>query len=311
MRDASASDSTEMILTCPECSTSYFVEDAQIGDGRTVRCASCGASWRASKTADLELTVSPDEGAVASARRAEPEDAALFETSISELPAEALPKAFRAKAQIEKRVHEAVTQGAVWAGLGAAVALLLGGAAVFRVDVVRIWPRAASAYAAVGLSVNSIGLTIEDVHAQPSLQDGKPALAVSGVLRNIRSKPVLAPPLRIALLDKHGKRLTVRTAAPGDPLIPGGQTRSFAISLVNPPSSASDLEVTFQTGATARAAPRVVHAPAPQLRPVSGAPEPPTAPAASALAGSIQPAASVVDAEPLPQNSPYALKSPG
>ncbi len=267
-------------------------------------------SWRASKTADLELTVSPDEGATASAPRADAasEDDGLYQTPISELPAEALPKAFRAKAQIEKRVHEAVTQGAVWAGLGAAVALLLGGATVFRVDVVRIWPRAASAYAAVGLSVNSIGLTIEDVHAQPSLQDGKQALVVSGVLRNIRSEPVLAPPLRIALLDKHGKRLVTRAASPGDPLIPGGQTRSFAISLVSPPSSASDLEVTFQTGAHAAPAPKVVHAPALELRPVSAAPEPPTA--TPALAGAIQPAPSVAEAEPLPQNSPYALKSP-
>lgn len=254
--------------------------------------------------------MSPDEGAVASAPRAEPEDEASFETPISELPAEALPRAFRAKAVIEQRVREAMAQGAVWAGLGAVVALLLGGAAVFRVDVVRIWPRAASAYAAVGLSVNSIGLTIEDVHAQPSLQDGKPALVVSGVLRNIRSKPVLAPPLRIALLDKHGKRLTVRAAAPGDPLIPAGQTRSFAVSLVDPPSSASDLEVTFQTGAHAAPAPKAVHAPAPELRPVSAAPEPPTEPAAPALAGSPQPAAPVAEAEPLPSNSPYALKSP-
>lgn len=250
---------------------------------------------------------------MASAPRPEPEDEALFEKPISEAPAKDLPKAFRAKAAIEKRIREAMTQGVVWAGVGAVVALLLGGAAVFRVDVVRIWPRAASAYAAVGLSVNSVGLTIEDVHAQPSLQDGKPALAVSGVLRNIRSKAILAPPLRIALLDKHGKQLTIRTAAPGDPLIPGGQTRSFAISLVDPPSSASDLEVTFQTGAAAKAAPKPVHAPAPDLRPVSAAPEPPTPPASSApdLDGAIQPNAPVAEAQPLPQNSPYALKSPG
>ncbi len=183
-------------------------------------------------------------------------DEDLFERPPSDLPAAELPKAFRARTEAGRKVREAATQGAVWAGMGAVVALLLIAGAVFRVDVVRVWPRTASAYAAVGLPVNRVGLTIEDVHAQPALQDGKPALVVSGVLRNIRAKTVTAPPLSIALLDKAGKRVMTRTAAPGDPTVPAGQTRSFAISVVNPPTSASDLEVTFvSTGPPRRRAP--------------------------------------------------------
>src|SRR5580704_3930601 len=43
-----ASDSTVMILTCPECATSYFVDDSRIaGAGRTVKCSNCGARWTA------------------------------------------------------------------------------------------------------------------------------------------------------------------------------------------------------------------------------------------------------------------------
>src|SRR5665213_2124431 len=44
---AVASDSPTMILTCPECATSYFADDSSIGAGRTVRCAACGNTWRA------------------------------------------------------------------------------------------------------------------------------------------------------------------------------------------------------------------------------------------------------------------------
>ena len=37
-----------MILTCPECATSYFVDDARIpAEGRRVRCSSCGHRWTA------------------------------------------------------------------------------------------------------------------------------------------------------------------------------------------------------------------------------------------------------------------------
>ena len=37
-----------MILTCPECATSYFIDDARLPPaGRTVKCSSCGAKWAA------------------------------------------------------------------------------------------------------------------------------------------------------------------------------------------------------------------------------------------------------------------------
>src|ERR1700761_103974 len=45
---AGASDSTVMILTCPECATSYFVDDSKVAPGgRTVKCSNCGARWTA------------------------------------------------------------------------------------------------------------------------------------------------------------------------------------------------------------------------------------------------------------------------
>ena len=58
-----------MILTCPDCATSYFVDDSKIpADGRLVKCASCGARWTATAPppeVSLELETSEEEGAVA------------------------------------------------------------------------------------------------------------------------------------------------------------------------------------------------------------------------------------------------------
>ncbi|WP_411016889.1 hypothetical protein, partial [Salmonella sp. s51944] len=96
-------------------------------------------------------------------------------------------RAFRAKADTDRRVREAAATGVIWAGMAAALVLMIALGIIFRVDVVRLWPRTASAYAGVGLPVNSLGLVIEGVRFEPSLQDGHAALSVSGMIRNIEN----------------------------------------------------------------------------------------------------------------------------
>ncbi len=281
-----------MILTCPECATSYFAADSAIGEGRVVRCSSCGVSWSARPPQPLELTVDPEAGAFA----AEPPsaDEELFQTPPSELPGDVLPKAFRARAQADRRVREAAVQGAVWAGMGASLALVLVLAVVFRADVVRLWPRAAGAYAAVRLPVNPVGLTIEDVHAQPSLQDGHPALIVSGQVRNIRPTAVISPPLKVVLRDKDGRQLVERTVAPPDGAVPPGQSRRFSLNLIDPPAGAASADIDF---AAVKARPAAMLAARAAARPAA-APEPQAM--ALRLTGA-------EDARPLPPDSPYAL----
>ena len=135
---ARASDSVVMILTCPECATGYFVQDDQIqASGRAVRCAACGHRWTAHPEGPLEL----EGGAVAK----EPGDETSFEAAA--LTGDDLPRAFRTRAEEEKRNRQAAVTGAVWAGGAIAVALLLGVVIVFRENVVRAWPQMASAYA--------------------------------------------------------------------------------------------------------------------------------------------------------------------
>jgi len=238
-----------MILTCPECSTSYFVDDAKIPeDGRVVKCVSCGHRWTARREVELELT--------APAPKAEPPvadtapaavDQAAAEPETESAPREglALPKAFRAKAHDSRRMREAATTGVVWAGMAAALAVMIAVAVVFRVDVVRLWPSTAGAFAGVGLPVNSVGLAIEGVEFEPALQDGHAALSVSGMIRNIEDRTITAPPLQIRLLNKAGKPVATKIARPADPEIPPGETRHFALALIDPPGSAAEIEVTF------------------------------------------------------------------
>lgn len=284
-----------MILTCPDCATSYFVDDSKIpADGRVVKCASCGARWTATPEVSLELQTSEEEGAVA----VEPAEPDLDDKPIRELTGEDLPKAFRAKADTERRVREAAATGVIWAGMAAALVLMIALAIIFRVDVVRLWPRTASAYAGVGLPVNSLGLVIEGVRFEPSLQDGHAALSVSGMIRNIENEPVVTPPLRISLLNAEGKAVATKIARPADARIPPGETRHFAIALLDPPASAKELEVAF--------APREPV----NLKVKQG--DPPAAahqPAPPALRSAAEPAAAPapVEAQPLAPGSPDAL----
>jgi len=307
-----------MILTCPECATSYFVEDAAIGEGRTVRCTSCSASWRAYVEAPRKVDDGPDAPtyAVETAALDAPDapappptptptliadDEDLFEAPLADHPAEELPKVFRARAETGRRMREAAVQGAIWAGMGAVLALFITTALVFRIDIVRLWPRTASAYAGIGLPVNVVGLTVEDLKARPGLQDGRAVLVVSGLLRNVRAKPVVAPPLSITLLDKDGKRLVSSSATVSDPLVPAGQARSFAVTLLDPPGAASDLDLTFVLGRP--------HA---QPRPVAAATVHPAAPpvlrSAPLQPQAVTPPPPVENATPLPATSPYALQ---
>jgi predicted Zn finger-like uncharacterized protein len=280
-----------MILTCPDCATSYFVDDSKIpAEGRLVKCASCGARWTATVEPTLELHASDDEGAVAR----EPAPPEIEDKPARELTGEDLPKVFRAKADTERRVREAAATGVIWAGMAAALVLIIALGIIFRVDVVRLWPRTASAYAGVGLPVNSLGLVIEGVRFEPSLQDGHAALAVSGMIRNIENEPVVTPPLRISLLDAEGKAVATKIARPADARIPPGETRHFAIALLDPPARAKELEVAFAPREplgvkVQQSDPAPAHSAAPALRPATA---PPPAP---------------VEALPLPAGSPDAL----
>jgi len=244
-----------MILTCPECASRYFVDDSKVGSaGRVVRCASCGNRWTARNEEPLDLFDEPETPTLASqidsaeqlpdALAAEAE-----EPPVSALPGEELPKVFRARADAERRLREATTTGVIWAGMAAAMAVVVVAALIFRIDVVKILPGSAGAYAAVGLPVNTVGLLIDrdSLKAQPSMQDGHAVVTVTGTIRNITEHAVVSPPLRVELLSKDSKRVAGQLAAAADPKIPPGEVRHFSITFLDPPRTAKDLQIGFAT----------------------------------------------------------------
>ncbi|MDE2486639.1 MAG: zinc-ribbon domain-containing protein [Alphaproteobacteria bacterium] len=276
-----------MILTCPECATSYFVDDARIPKaGRTVKCSSCGARWTASNE---PVFVPPAPEVKPRAERRAPEAVAEAQPSAPEAdPADDLefvtverePAPRRRAARAPTPKGEAKGKVFVWVAAAGIVVAVVAGALVFRTDVVRFWPNSRAAYAGLGLPVNSVGLVIEAVHAEPTFVGGRPVLSVTGAIRNVKDQAVNSPAIRVNLLNHAGKAVAAKIVRPIDPRVPAGATRHFAIAISDPPSNARDLEVVFD------------------LSPEHAASTPP--PAAPAA-----PAPAV--AQPLPPGSPDAL----
>lgn len=151
-----------------------------------------------------------------------------------------------------KRLAGAV---AAWTAVAATVAAVAG-VVVFREQVVRLWPGSAGAFAAVGLPTDRLGLVIDDVTSQATLQAGRPVLSITGAIRNTRAETVTAPSLRVSLLDRDGKPVAAKIARPLNAQIPPGAKRYFAIAIPDPPAGSATLDIVFEapTTHTAKAA---------------------------------------------------------
>lgn len=273
-----------MILTCPDCATSYFVADSAVGpEGRKVRCKSCGHVWRAQSEEPLELT--PADAAPSAAtpvagfgkREETPEAEALT--------APELPRAYRTRVEQQRRFRRAAVAGAVWAGIGGVFVALIGAAWLFRVDVVTLYPRAAAAYAAVGMPVNPVGLEFEATTARPAPNNPDMVL-VSGAVRNIRNQSIKPPPVRVALLDGEGAELRHRiTPVPARSIRPGA-VAGFAVLIPDPGSRAADVGFAFAEPPRVAAGP-APRAPAPKAE--AAPPEPPAAEGETRLAQAVTP----------------------
>jgi hypothetical protein len=112
---------------------------------------------------------------------------------------------------------------------------------------------------------------------------------------------VIAPPLRISLVNAQGKRVAGQIATLDNARIPPGETRHFVTSIFDPPYSAANLQVDFALGAAAGAPATPVRGPA--------APVPPPPSFTLRGAAADAPAANVA-APPQPASAPAANVTP-
>ncbi|MCI4645454.1 MAG: zinc-ribbon domain-containing protein [Hyphomonadaceae bacterium] len=208
-----------MIVTCPACENSYFVEDSTLGQGRAeLTCVSCSHVW-------FE----------------EVEGGRVGDETLARGAHERYLEAVRLRGRRRSR-FVATT---VWALVMTLIAGGLGAAVFYRDEVARAWPQSASAFALIGLEVNRFGVDFENIQRSRELRGTVPVLSVSADVRNITDKPREAPRVRVGLLDDFGREVAHIFVAIEPSLIPAGEAGHFSAVLENPPAESYSLDLRF------------------------------------------------------------------
>ena len=129
----------------------------------------------------------------------------------------------------------------------AVVATVIGAMALIglREKIVRISPRAAAPYAAVGLPVNIDGLAFADVRSRVEMEGTRKALVVEGVIVNLRRDPNSLPPLALSVRGADGQDKYAWTTRAPKPRLEGGERIAFRARLAAPPEDGAEVLVRF------------------------------------------------------------------
>lgn len=247
-----------MILTCPSCATRYYADDGSIGaSGRSVRCASCTHTWFVEPQLVLSEGPAGDPEPSLTRERVERMRRAAAQASVPPMSSAARFRSQQAERQRKGRIRAAVM---AWGATGLALAATTTSAVAFREDVARVWPKTASAFAAVGLDVNIYGLEFVDLQVEHVYDGPEPVLVVRGAVANMGLGERPTPVLRFGLRDGHSKEIQHVIARMTSPHIAAGGAAPFEIRIENASAEAADLEATFASVAEAAALPENVAA---------------------------------------------------
>lgn len=225
-----------MLIDCPGCRKSYHIIKAALGpDGRRVACPRCDAIW---------FVPAEDAGAAAVAVSAADEDwpslphQTLALTDFAEVteaervtPRAAFPR---------RKPHGRGEWLAGFAGLALAMALI-----GWRVEMVRLWPRAASVYAALGLPVNLRGLALANFQTVTLNHGSQRVLGVEGEITNLRTQTTPLPPIRLVIRDAQGHSLYSWVVAAQKSGLAPGEKILFRARLSAPPADGRQVAVDF------------------------------------------------------------------
>ncbi|WP_196260650.1 MJ0042-type zinc finger domain-containing protein [Pelagibacterium limicola] len=265
-----------MIITCPNCHTSYRVgSDALSAAGRQVQCATCATEWTATPTfpEPKEAFEDPDPDDDELGFRAD--DDTLFTESdenlldaafVSEDPQaeQILPSPHtqgrgpegklvrQRKDELAKRRNAVIRtlpmarfRRTARISMALVAVLAIAGAIGLRNEIVRNYPETNALYRVVGLGTNVIGLDFVEVNTLRTSRDGNPVIVVHARISNVTDRLVRVPNILVSLLESEGVVIyewsvtpSVRSVLPGDVL-------SIDTQLTSPPAGVEKVRLSF------------------------------------------------------------------
>lgn len=217
------------------------------------------ADWEAVEDADAERSRGFGRKIRAERRRAtalarmedvrplDPEDLdEEFFTALKVTPRE-LERAIRkARRRAEAREKNRLTPLRVvgWAAWLAVVAGAVYGVVVYRDEIVKVAPKAADAYAVIGIEASPYGLAIENVRHRLAMSTGGPTIEITGNLRNETDATVAAPLLQAEALGGNGELLARWTFSANRLDVQQGETVEF-ITRAPAPDGVAEVALSF------------------------------------------------------------------
>lgn len=247
-----------MIITCEACSRRYLINPESLGTkGRTVKCASCGFSWRQDPPEDMPKTLSdfPEE----SLQKERTENLQKFEDSAGlVVTEEALYENPLARPSLYQKSRGVSPQKYRWFISGFVVLGIIAALYFGRYYIVHKWSYAGKLYEVLGIETNPFAyhLDLQNVSWMPGVdENGNPIFILKGYIINRSEKVKMIPPLTIAILSSPQNNPACKTSGcvidrwivhtVDDRILPG-ETYPFQIMLKKTiPTGATNLHIEF------------------------------------------------------------------
>ena len=212
--------------------------------------------WRAGATGKIEPSFGPAAGAIAAklpnvtkSERKPGRPAAVREASLDHAPVAPEPRYDAQEATLpppRRQGRASVMLG--WLALIGVVGAAAASAVLAPPFVARTVPGGAALYQAAGIPLNTRGFTFDKVeYAWVHDEKGRPAMQVSGEVKNVTELSKKVPSVVFAFLDEEGLELFNWATPVKLSALPAGKTARFEVKIPAPPEAVDRLEVRFAT----------------------------------------------------------------
>lgn len=155
----------------------------------------------------------------------------------------------RAEAREKNRMTPLRALGwSAWIGVLSATAFV---GYAYRNDIVARWPKAAGAYAIVGVEANPYGLRIESVRHRLAMSTSGPTIEITGTLKNDGKTSAAAPLMQAEALGPRGELLSRWTFSLDAAEAPAGGRIDFA-TRAPAPEGVAEVAISFAPQSLAR-----------------------------------------------------------